>query len=1211
MLRVLTIVATIVALAGLSPAAASAATVPTCSAANITVESLGGPNFYIDSGSSPEFRSSYTGYKIANNTGAALSDIWVQLSDFTGGSLALASGQAAAQRAGDVDAAAATARFWYLTASATNANAQTHTVTVYQHNPALPGAVALCSTVGGFSSVQSTLAASANKVTGITVSGSAPKLGSVFTVTVTGNTGTVGAGITGDKESLWMSPAVAESWPAGVFRLLSTSLTISPNGTTPQQTYTDILRVAGLGSTARDYTATYTFQAVGFSATATTLKPVQEISSGTQVKHTGSYSVSLPAIQPPVSDLTVALTATPTTLPYGGGTASLEGTITGTSGGELDGLTMTLPAGASFVPGTAKWGGVAIPDPTLSGSQLAFTGPFVVGDNTLTIDILFGAATGDQTVKFLGNIGTTLIGTTATPTDGTNPASATVTVDAPPTALDRSVTIPLNVPVTINIANLVDDPDGDSWTVTSGAASHGTVSVDGQFVIYTPTLDWEGVDSFTYTVDDGRGGTATATITITVDPLAPQPQAITFAQAEPVDPNTSFTVAPTASSELLVILTSETPEICSTDGYTVTALASGTCVLTATQPGNGIFSAADPVTREITINALPQTITFAQPEPVDPNTSFTVAPTASSELPVTLTSETPLICTTDGYTVTAVAAGTCVLTATQPGNGTYGPATPVTREVTINALAQTVTFAQPEPVDPNTSFTVAPTASSELPVTLTSETPLICTTDGYTVTALAAGTCVLTASQPGNGIYGPATPVTREITINNTGPAPQTITFDPTPVVLGLTPGYQLDATASSGLTVTYEVISGDCTLDGDILIPSAAGSCTVKTTQVGNDSYEAAEPVTGVIEFVVPEDDETLTEVGTAVTVNVLGNDPTGVELTSLTQPANGTAVLIEGQIQYVPNPGFRGIDTFTYTVTLNGRSVERTVQVTVGNQAPLVSGASVRQVAGTTKTLELHPVDPNDDPMTVEATTTDPRITVRMVGNTLSITALPGASGNARVTVRVTDQPGASATATVTTRISPPAVTNVGRTLTKRGTTVRWAPAPTAGAVYETRIDGKVVCRSRRPVCTTRRIIGPLMKVSVRTLGRDGTTSVLADAPIVGHGRILIVTVYFNTDSSDLTKRSRRTLDNAIRSIKRDGFANVAVDGYTDGDGNWLYNNILSRLRTRNVADYLNANGGITGNEGWHGERAPAATNDSRSGKAKNRRVEVLITF
>jgi outer membrane protein OmpA-like peptidoglycan-associated protein len=69
--------------------------------------------------------------------------------------------------------------------------------------------------------------------------------------------------------------------------------------------------------------------------------------------------------------------------------------------------------------------------------------------------------------------------------------------------------------------------------------------------------------------------------------------------------------------------------------------------------------------------------------------------------------------------------------------------------------------------------------------------------------------------------------------------------------------------------------------------------------------------------------------------------------------------------------------------------------------------------------------------------------------------------------------------------------------------------------------------------------------------------------------------------------------------------------VDGYTDADGNWVYNNILSRLRTRAVAEYLSGNGDITGKEGWHGERTPAATNASRSGKAKNRRVEVLLTY
>ncbi|HRC08946.1 MAG TPA: hypothetical protein PLV41_12115, partial [Miltoncostaeales bacterium] len=51
MLRALTIVAFIIALVGLSPAVATATVAPTCAVAGITVDSLGGPNFYIDSGS--------------------------------------------------------------------------------------------------------------------------------------------------------------------------------------------------------------------------------------------------------------------------------------------------------------------------------------------------------------------------------------------------------------------------------------------------------------------------------------------------------------------------------------------------------------------------------------------------------------------------------------------------------------------------------------------------------------------------------------------------------------------------------------------------------------------------------------------------------------------------------------------------------------------------------------------------------------------------------------------------------------------------------------------------------------------------------------------------------------------------------------------------------------------------------------------------------
>ena len=58
------------------------------------------------------------------------------------------------------------------------------------------------------------------------------------------------------------------------------------------------------------------------------------------------------------------------------------------------------------------------------------------------------------------------------------------------------------------VANDID-PDGDTLSiqsVTQGA--HGTVSINGGNVSYTPDTAYKGTDSFTYTVSDGKGGTA-------------------------------------------------------------------------------------------------------------------------------------------------------------------------------------------------------------------------------------------------------------------------------------------------------------------------------------------------------------------------------------------------------------------------------------------------------------------------------------------------------------------------------------------------------------------------------------------------------------------------------------------------------------------------------------------------------------------------------
>jgi large repetitive protein len=64
------------------------------------------------------------------------------------------------------------------------------------------------------------------------------------------------------------------------------------------------------------------------------------------------------------------------------------------------------------------------------------------------------------------------------------------------------------------------DADGDTLTFAlaqNGAPAHGTVTVnpDGSYS-YTPAANFNGTDTFSYTVSDGRGGSSTGTVTMTV-----------------------------------------------------------------------------------------------------------------------------------------------------------------------------------------------------------------------------------------------------------------------------------------------------------------------------------------------------------------------------------------------------------------------------------------------------------------------------------------------------------------------------------------------------------------------------------------------------------------------------------------------------------------------------------------------------------------------
>jgi hypothetical protein len=105
----------------------------------------------------------------------------------------------------------------------------------------------------------------------------------------------------------------------------------------------------------------------------------------------------------------------------------------------------------------------------------------------------------------------------------TETASIVVTsVNDPPTAQDDTAAIAKNSPqTTINVlANDSSLPDiGETLVVTAvSIAQHGTVTIapGGTAVLYTPAFDYSGLDSFTYTILDGNGGSANATVHVQV-----------------------------------------------------------------------------------------------------------------------------------------------------------------------------------------------------------------------------------------------------------------------------------------------------------------------------------------------------------------------------------------------------------------------------------------------------------------------------------------------------------------------------------------------------------------------------------------------------------------------------------------------------------------------------------------------------------------------
>lgn len=302
-----------------------------------------------------------------------------------------------------------------------------------------------------------------------------------------------------------------------------------------------------------------------------------------------------------------------------------------------------------------------------------------------------------------------------------------------------------------------------------------------------------------------------------------------------------FNPGATVSSGLQVTYSSSNTDVATIVSGNIHITGTGIAVIIASQPGNGLYNAADDVTVNLIVSKADQSVTFnALPLKVVGDPDFNPGATASSGLTVIYTSSNDEVATIVTGQIHIVAAGTAIITASQPGNDNYNAAPAVQQTLTVTRSTQTITFPALDPVTyGDADFDAGATASSGLTVTYTSGNADVATVTGGLIRIIGAGTAVITASQAGNENYDAAVNVQQTLTVNK---AMQTINFGSMPSYTFGDPDFTLSATSSSGLAVSFTGNNENvASVSGTNVHITGAGSVLITASQSGNQNYLAA----------------------------------------------------------------------------------------------------------------------------------------------------------------------------------------------------------------------------------------------------------------------------------------------------------------------------------------------------------------------------------
>lgn len=158
----------------------------------------------------------------------------------------------------------------------------------------------------------------------------------------------------------------------------------------------------------------------------------------------------------------------------------------------------------------------------------------------------------------------------------------------------------------------------------------------------------------------------------------------------------------------------------------------------------------------------------------------------------------------------------------------------------------------------------------------------------------------------------------------------------------------------------------------------------------------------------------------------NDYDSDANVLTITAKTTPTNGTATLVGANlIEYQPNVGYTGPDTFNYTISDGALTANGAINLTVGNGKPVAQNDAATIPRNTSIVLDprRNDSDPNGDPITMTAVTT-PTKGVAMLNANQTVTYTPNSNftGSDSFTYALSDGRGETAQGTVSVTVTPP---------------------------------------------------------------------------------------------------------------------------------------------------------------------------------------------